>query len=317
MKSANKMAHSRQTAPFEKVAIPTTNGVSLSGWLWRPTKPITKTNCRIVIFVHGFAAEKTENGLFLEAAEKLVDCGYTVLTYDWRGLGDSGGDFSRTDLDIHVHDFKKVTVWVEKATSELTSRTCAVGFSLGATIVALAMQSGTKLGSAAFWSPAINPSKSMWPRYNTSEFKRQLETKGYIVKPVNPEVNVRVGSRFLASLRDTNLATSVLNFNIPLLVCHGTNDVRIPIQHNQPLYEQFNNDCSVKYREFVGASHSFRPEQEHRGELVSFLLEWLEKCSYDSKRSFQSHDRAFEVSPQKATSSDSLFSTQGFVHNQV
>jgi len=245
----------------------------LSAFFGKPkTKP--KSALKLAILVHGFAAEKTENGLFLEVAKKLLAQGIFVLSYDWRGLGNSEGDFSVSSLDTHVRDFQAVVRWAIRNVRVSESEICALGFSLGSAVVAKTIRSGQKIGGAALWSPATRPSVSMWPRYNTEEIRGELERTGFVLKS---ESNVRLGKPILDSLRDTDLGDDAFDLGIPLLVCHGSGDVRIPVQCTRQSFEHIREKMigQVRYVEFSGASHSFRPEKQYRPRLLSFLSKWL------------------------------------------
>lgn len=308
-KSHFQLASQRNHIQPENIKIPVSDNIKLDGLVNNP-KGSAQQNIRLIILVHGFAAEKTENGLFSEVSSKLTENGYFVIQYDWRGLGNSEGDFVEANLKTHINDFKKVVQWIEESISVSCSEICAVGFSLGATIVAKAIADGLKFGAASFWSPAIRPSVAMWPRYNTEDYKKQLISEGFITKSEN---KVKIGKAILESLRKTDIHNSIFKTNIPLLVCHGSNDMRIPIDETrkafnnigsrnqriqnpvteQDLVTEINNQTvnfddiniykrkKVFFAEFNGASHSFRPEQHHWNSLIKILSIWLEGNSLE------------------------------------
>ena len=187
-----------------------------------------------IVFCHGFCGDKTENGLFQDAAQVLIRAGYSVVLYDWRGLGHSDGEFDKTTLDWHVRDYVEVIEWSKKYFRIESKALCGLGFSLGAVLIAQAIRSGTDLGAAVFWSPAIRPAVSMWPRYNTPELREQLRANGYILKP---ETNTKLGHPILDSLRDTDLGKGAFEIGLPLLVCHGTSDSRIPVRDSREAFK--------------------------------------------------------------------------------
>lgn len=249
----------------------------------------TGNKLKAVILVHGFAAEKTENGLFSRTAKLLLSQGYYVVSYDWRGLGKSEGDFSTSCINQHANDFRDVADWVERERGITTTEICAVGFSLGAAVVAKTIKSGHKMGRAALWSPAVRPSISMWPRYNTDEIREELNTTGFITKPGS---KVKLRKPILESLRDTDLGEDAFDLDVPLLVCHGSADVRIPVEDTRQSFRDIEKKVrGVSYTEFEGASHSFRPAEDHRQKLIELLLEWLKddkvKNANPIKNSFQ------------------------------
>src|SRR5215207_6536372 len=94
-----------------KVYIHTEDSCILDAEHFLPKSP-TRGQLRAVVLVHGFAAEKTENGLFIPLREALLERGYQVLMYDWRGLGNSEGDFGSTSLQDHSRDLVSVVGWL-------------------------------------------------------------------------------------------------------------------------------------------------------------------------------------------------------------
>ena len=264
---------------WEPIRIPTSDRTLLSGFLGCP-KQSTRSALQAVVLVHGFAAERTENGLFTEVGDLLLRSGHIVLMYDWRGLGESEGDFSQTTIGSHTSDFQSVVKWLVRACGLTSTQCCAVGFSLGAALVARALQNGTTLGASSFWSPAVRPRVSMWPRYNTPELQNELKAKGFILKPEN---QVRLGTRILHSLRATDLGLRAFALGLPLLVCHGTDDSRIPIEHSRQVFSCSDNERII-FAEFDGASHSFKPAQEQRSSLFNLFTRWLSDAGFRARR---------------------------------
>ncbi len=258
------------TQRFQKsVRIPS-RGYSLSGLLGKPTRVNSKRTARAVIFVHGFCGNKTENGLFTEAARELVARGFWTLSYDWRGLGESEGSFVETTLNDHVEDLKNVVSWVETTTNSNPKNIVALGFSLGATIIGIA-SSQMQIGRMVFWSPAFRPAVDMWPRYNSPKQIEELQLHGYITKP---ESSVKIGWGMIKSLCETDLGSSIRDFGIPMLICHGSADTRIPIKTTRDIWASVRKPSLL---EFKGASHSFRPEDSYWVSLISETIDWLQR----------------------------------------
>ncbi len=258
--------------------IPVASDVVLAGLLGRPRSVVSNDIGRVIL-VHGFAAEKTENGLFSDVATDLMRKGYFVLAYDWRGLGESTGSFVTANLEQHVEDFQRVAEWFCHCTGVSVSKTCAIGFSLGAIVVAMSMKRGLRFADNSYWSPALRPAVSMWPRYDTNALRRQLAANGFISKP---ETQVQIGEAILDSLHGTDLGRSALEFDIPILICHGTGDDRIPIGDTREAFDAAPRS-NVRFAEFSGASHSFRPETQHWSKLKQLLLLWLENLNSEVK----------------------------------
>ena len=219
------------------------------------------------VLVHGFASDRDEGGLFPLIERTLLEQGCGVLRYDARGLGLSDGAFECSTIDEHVDDFISVVGWLRREIGDAPIH--GLGFSLGATIICLAARRGITLKSAVFLSPALRPCVDMWPRYNTPEIRKVLETNGCILKG-----RVRVGRAFLESLREIDLRDLPNEMQVPLLVCHGTADDRIPAATTRKIFSEA-RASSTRLKWFENASHSFRPEEVHRRPLIETIREWL------------------------------------------
>jgi pimeloyl-ACP methyl ester carboxylesterase len=224
----------------------------------------------IIVFVHGFCGNKSENGLFDEIANHCTNNKIGAILYDWRGIGKSEGDFTRTTLQDHVSDFREVLSWTRNQTSS-TANIHALGFSLGAAIIALATREGEKLDKVAYLSPALRPNISMWPRYQNDAIQESLSKYGYFTKP---GCGTKVGASLLESLRDTDLGVESFVSDLPLLACWGKADTRIDASHNQNILNHSLKRASwLNYLEVEDASHSLRPGETNWpkvGELISY-----------------------------------------------
>jgi len=250
------------------------DGTKLAAEVHRPrTRPVQG----VAIFVHGFCGDKGENGLFHALAAHCVDEGFAAVLYDWRGIADSKGDFPSSTLRDHTADFASVVRWTKSQFEESTGLLHAVGFSLGAAVVGLAIRSGLPLTSIAYLSPASRPRQSMWPRYDSERLWTELGRRGGVIE--KPGTNVLLGTSILQSLRDTDLGVRAFDMRTPLLVCHGTDDLRIDCAHSRQLAEQRSSRSKFRYVEFKGASHSFRPAETSWDRLGRELTSWFDNAS--------------------------------------
>ncbi len=200
-----------------------------------------------VLLVHGFAGNRSENGLFDAMAESFVKNGFVVLRYDWRGIGESEGAFANTPLATHVEDLIVLHKWI--VTRYETIPSSAVGFSLGAALLGLAHP--LSFDRLVYLSPAVRPNLSMWPRYESL-------WAATATSPVLKEgASIYLGRPILESLRDTDLGEKAFDRDVPLLVCHGTGDTRVSHEFSQRAFEQASEHRALRFETFEGASHTF------------------------------------------------------------
>jgi dipeptidyl aminopeptidase/acylaminoacyl peptidase len=119
----------------EKITFTTRDGITLAGWI------VPSRNGAAVILGHGHAANRTQ---LLTEAQFLSEAGYGVLSFDWRGHGESGGDritFGRDEvLDL------RAAVDTLSARPEIDpARIGVLGFSMGGAVMLLGAAQDTRI----------------------------------------------------------------------------------------------------------------------------------------------------------------------------
>lgn len=252
--------------------VPVADGLSLQAEVYETSSPSRGT----IVFVHGFCGNRHENGLFRTLATTAAGSGFDAILYDWRGIGKSQGDFAFATLKDHVEDFIGVAEWA-RSRSQRADRLFTVGFSLGAAVVGLALNRKIGISSAIYLSPAARPKLSMWPRYRELGILEEIKREGVALKP---GTEVRLGLAALEALAETDLGEDAFDIDIPLFVCHGTNDTRIPLTHTEQLLRSVDKP-SFKYVPFAGASHSFRPDETYWDVLGAATSLWFRRLDSD------------------------------------
>jgi dipeptidyl aminopeptidase/acylaminoacyl peptidase len=117
-------------AAARDVSVRVSDGIVLRGWY------VPSRNRAAVILGHGHGGQR---GQLLPEAQALVQHGYGVLLLDWRAHGESDG--TRTTWGAaEIRDFEAGIDFVASRPEVDTARIGAIGFSMGATIVALAAE---------------------------------------------------------------------------------------------------------------------------------------------------------------------------------
>lgn len=239
---------------------------------------IASSAAPLLVFAHGFAGSKEENGLFVDAADFFLERGYSTLRFDFRACGSNSGSFRTVRITDLVADLKSVFSFIREQQELRSCPIGFVGFSLGAGIGVLA---NPKVKAHAFWSPAIYTETDMFPRYNTTDLIREQERYGFILKG-----RTEVGLGFIQDLRQNNISQQLHRLAAPVLFVHGDADERIP-------WESSRQAChSVKRGAFKcipSGDHSFRRSAQARAYLFSATLAFFEKHLHSKsvKRPFQ------------------------------
>ena len=190
---------------FENVGFKSADGTPLHGWLI-PKRGATERGT--VVFSHGNAGSI---GHHLGFVMWLVEAGYNVLMYDYRGFGKSGGSVDRRGM---IDDVKAAFAYASQRRDLDVSRLVSFGHSLGGA------KSVTALGEA--------PVKGLRAVVIDGAFASYRSMARI------------VGGRLGESLVTDELAPKDFVGKlspVPLLVVHGSRDEVVPVSQGLQLFE--------------------------------------------------------------------------------
>jgi exosortase A-associated hydrolase 2 len=107
---------------------------------------------RGVVFCHPFAEEKAiSHRVIVNFARTLCQRGYHILRFDYRGCGDSEGDFEGATLTTCLADTKRAIDVLQEHTG--ADQISLFGLRLGGTVAALAAAKDPRVKSVILWEP--------------------------------------------------------------------------------------------------------------------------------------------------------------------
>ncbi len=203
---------------FEDVEFVSRRGdVTLSGWYINPDsgKPT-------LIFVHGMGSRRSGDRA-VELAARLVGRGFSVLLFDLRGHGSSGGDkasggyYERWDL-LGAFDFL-----VGRGVPR--ERIGVVGFSMGAGTALLAAAEEPAIRALVADSPFANASDRI-----ADEAARKTIFPRWIMPIFLPTARLMASQIYGIDIGAVVPEDAAKRLSYPILVIHGMADTRIPFE---------------------------------------------------------------------------------------
>ena len=210
-------------------------------------RPLRVKRAPVVLMCHGFAGTKVGRyRICVRMAEALTRFGIASMRIDFRGCGDSEGEFQRTTLSGQVEDAMLALNWLGEDEGIDISRLGVMGRSLGAPVAVLAASRFGGAKSMAIWSAVFNgaPWASAWQQHLSGKGNEDLPPGTVIFQ--GQLASQELFAEFMAL--DMKKELQALD-RIPLLQIHSEADEQVPMaQANE--YQACRKDVHAK-TEFV------------------------------------------------------------------
>lgn len=238
---------------FEDVHFRTADGMELAAWLVPHLQP--RGN---LVLCHGYGRNRCQLADLLPA---LHDLGLNVLTFDFRGHGDSEGDTSTFDH----HEVQDLVAAVAYLDQRFPGQPIfLVGFSMGAAVALQAL-------------PHLPSVRGVWSEGAFARFHQVVDhmfrgIPGWLRDPVLE------GSYLVGWLDcgfwgpDVNPIDQLRGVQVPIFFCHGKRDDVVPWSEGCSLYHAYSGPKEHWWVE--GASHNNlrrQNEREYQNRLGRFL----------------------------------------------
>jgi uncharacterized protein len=212
-----------------------------------------------VIFLHDYTGNRMEDHcLFVKAARDLSEHGVACLRFDFRGSGESQGNFADITVEGEISDALASIAFVHTLGSIDTGRLGVVGLGLGG-CVAACVAAKSALKSVALWAPSamvdylverggrVIKDPYAWLPVN---YKNALKKQGH----VDLGGYVR-GKAYFESLKHIDPLREIAKYDGPVLIVQGSEDEVTSPMNSEYMYD------NVRGRRLLvmidGADHSF------------------------------------------------------------
>lgn len=217
-----------------------------------------------VLICHGLGGHKTGRyRVYVELAEALVKNGIAAIRFDFRGSGDSEGEFKDMTLRGEILDAIKMLKLMQADKRLDAGRIGIFGRSLGGAVAVHTAAEFGNIRSMALWAPIF--SGDQWlPLWNRIQGGIATEHESNEMRRINGQV---AGLPFWSEMFSMRIDEELKALrDIPILIIHGDKDELVSPEH------------SIKY-------HAERRHAQARTELVH-LPEGDHDFTHSDERAF-------------------------------
>ncbi len=221
-----------------------------------------------VLFCHGFGGNKSGKfRLSVRQSEMLSERGIASLRIDFRGSGDSEGDFADTTIQTQVEDAHLAFRYLLEHPRILPHSCAILGRSLGGAIATQVASELETIKALALWCPVFD-AKPWVQKYKGIPKDAQFSGQNLQEETI----------RQFAQL-DTQKPLEVLS-ETPMLIAHAGHDEILGRYHYEQYLEHRKKCPNTETFELARSNHDFSNVHE-QDILLEKTTNWLEKMLID------------------------------------
>lgn len=201
--------------------------------------PDTDESVALVLLFHGFKGERdelpivnTEEAMYSRTARIFAERGIATLRIDFRGSGESEGEWADTTFTGQINDAVAALDFAGTLEGVDAERIGIIGLSQGGLVGASAAGQDARVKSLVLWSAANNPALNFSNLLPMETMMEGLALEGDAVLPVTlpwgEETEMRRG--FFEELFLVDPVANITTYTNPLLVVVGLRDTTVSPQ---------------------------------------------------------------------------------------
>ena len=206
-----------------------------------------------IVFCHGFLSDKS--GSYQGRCREAVARGYDAVRFDFRGCGESDGDFADSTLSARIADLEAVIEYFDPASVVI------FGSSFGGKVAFHAPVDDLRVEAVATRAPVTYAG-------TFDDRRAEVEADG----AVTLDDGRTIDARFFEALDRYDFTDVESGLDCPVAIFHGVADGSVAVEDSFRAAKSL--DVDVLLQTYVGEGHRFSREAE--AQLRRQLFDWLD-----------------------------------------
>ncbi len=234
--------------------------------------PDNRRRCPGVLMCHGFTGQKSESHFYLVAlSRRLAEAGIASLRFDFRGSGESEGEFEDMTPLEEVSDARAALRQLAGIARVDERRLGIFGWSLGGLVATLTAAKEKSIKSAVLWAAVARPEK-VFAANRAKGALNELKKHG------RTDIGgLYLGRRFWDTICTIDPPAELAKSKAPALLVHGTADTTVPPVNSKDLLRA-GTTRGVRTELFTvkGADHLFS-SMACKEQAIGRTVAWFEE----------------------------------------
>ena len=248
-----------------KIYYESTDNIKLCGLL-----NTVNNDKKIVILCHGFYSNKYSTG-FNKLVKKLQSLNINSFRFDFRGLGESSGQFVETTPLKELADLEST---IEYVISLGYQDIVLLGTSFGGSIVSqLEYKKYPSIKALVLWYSVLDYQEFAKTNEELSKEKKEIADKqGYYEKTNSKGTIFKIGKDFYNEVCSLVPYKNIINLDLPILFVHGLKDTIVPYESSVKISKM----CKRPQLELIkNGNHSFTNNKKAMNEAINVTTKYI------------------------------------------
>jgi dipeptidyl aminopeptidase/acylaminoacyl peptidase len=199
-------------------------GFQLVGMLHQPGHAASRVQRPAILFLHGFTGQKAEaHRLFVKTARALTRAGFIALRFDFRGSGDSDGEFEEVSVSGWWRDARTALGVLLCQPGVDATRIGVIGLSMGGAVACHLAAGEARVRSLALWSAVAN-GVDVVGVVGSPESLEHLAKYGWADRMGN-----KISAKFVKEFKAMRPPADLKRSRCPVFIAHGAADETVPV----------------------------------------------------------------------------------------
>jgi dipeptidyl aminopeptidase/acylaminoacyl peptidase len=225
-----------------------------------------------VIFCHGFTGSRLESHfLFVAASRALAERGIASLRFDFRGSGESEGEFVEMTPSAEISDARRAFHVLAQQPEVDASHMGIVGLSLGGLVAACTAGVEHRARSVVLWAAVADMARVV-NASSTPENEREFASQGW-----TDLAGHKLGRAFIQDMATHDPVSRIAEADSALLIIHGSDDQSVNVEDAETFYSKAQRPGREVAKLIIeGADHTFN-RVSWTETVIRATADWLEK----------------------------------------
>lgn len=220
----------------------------------------------LILMAHDFPGSKSGfEGIFTKLEPLLLDKGFHILRFDFRGCGEGVKNNETYTLSKADEDFRSVIDWAKEEGYE---RFVYIGEGLGASVELLNIELNV-LCMVLLW-PVLDLKGVAKKTFYADTFQTKAGDEGFLEMR-----GCRVEKAFVDELAEMELISSLRDVQMPVLVMHGAQDSVSPVSQLD-IVRKHMPAKRIEITTFHDGEYGL-PKSNHRKVIFYHVMQFIEK----------------------------------------